>query len=144
MYGKIENNNLKYAPNPINKDGKTIYNPSVEMLLELGYKPIIRMEYPTDGKQYKQEYVETDDSIIVMWKDDYQNYWRSTYENKTEYEEKQAVYADLVDNLIRRKYSVSAELAILRQRDMKYAEFLEYNDYAESCKVEAKSILGIY
>lgn len=52
-------------------------------------------------------------------------------------------YGVLVENLIRRKYSLSAELAILRQRDSKYAEFIEYNDYAEQCKAEAKALLGV-
>ena len=53
-------------------------------------------------------------------------------------------YMDYVDRLIRRKYSVSAELAILRQRDSKPEEFAEYNAYAEECKARAKrEIFGI-
>ena len=48
-------------------------------------------------------------------------------------------YMEYVDRLIRRKYSVSAELAILRQRDTKPEEFAEYNAYAEECKARAKS-----
>lgn len=55
-----------------------------------------------------------------------------------------ATYEDLVEQLIRKRYSVGAELAILRQKDMKYAEFCEYNDFAEQCKAEAKRILGIF
>lgn len=47
-------------------------------------------------------------------------------------------YMEYVDRLIRRKYSVSAELAILRQRDTKPEEFAEYNAYAEECKARAK------
>ena len=47
-------------------------------------------------------------------------------------------YMDYVDRLIRRKYSVSAELAILRQRDSKPEEFASYNAYAEECKARAK------
>jgi hypothetical protein len=50
-------------------------------------------------------------------------------------------YGDIVETLIRQKYSLSAELAILRQRDSKPEEFAEYNAYAEECKTEAKSIL---
>lgn len=52
-------------------------------------------------------------------------------------------YTEYVDRLIRRKYSVSAELAILRQKDTKPEEFAEYNAYAESCKAEAKAELGM-
>lgn len=57
--------------------------------------------------------------------------------------EKQASYGELVEQLIRKKYTVGAELAILRQRDEKPVEFAEYNAYAEWCKKEAKRILDI-
>ena len=52
-------------------------------------------------------------------------------------------YGELVDSYIREKYSLSAELSILRQRDTKPEEFKEYNAYAEQCKAKAKEILGI-
>jgi hypothetical protein len=55
----------------------------------------------------------------------------------------EADYIALVDSKIREKYSISAELAILRQRDTKPEEFAEYNAYAESCKAEAKAELGM-
>lgn len=46
-------------------------------------------------------------------------------------------YGETVNGLIRRKYTLSEELAILRQRDTKAEEFEAYNAYAESCKEEA-------
>ena len=52
-------------------------------------------------------------------------------------------YPQLVESKIRKKYSVSAELAILRQRDTKPEEFAEYNAFCELCKVEAKTELNI-
>ena len=52
-------------------------------------------------------------------------------------------YPQLVENKIRTKYSMSAELAILRQRDTKPEEFAEYNAFCELCKVEAKTELNI-
>ena len=52
-------------------------------------------------------------------------------------------YPQLVENKIRTRYSVSAELAILRQRDTKPEEFAEYNAFCEQCKAEAKTELGI-
>ncbi len=52
-------------------------------------------------------------------------------------------YIAYVDELIRERYSVSAELAILRQRDVKPEEFAEYNAYAEECKRQAKEELGL-
>ena len=52
-------------------------------------------------------------------------------------------YPQLVEKKIRTKYSVSAELAILRQRDTKPEEYAEYNAFCELCKVEAKTELNI-
>lgn len=46
-------------------------------------------------------------------------------------------YALRVEELIRARYSVSAELAILRQRDEKTQEFQLYYDFAEECKTAA-------
>ena len=57
--------------------------------------------------------------------------------------DKQASYGEFVEKFIRRKYTISAELAILRQRDEKPQEFAEYNAYAEQCKAEAKKILAV-
>lgn len=49
-------------------------------------------------------------------------------------------YEDEVNRLIRLKYSLNDELAILRQRDTKPDEFKAYNDYAEECKAKAKEL----
>ena len=48
-------------------------------------------------------------------------------------------YENKVVALIRQKYNVNQELAILRQRDTKPEEFAEYNEYVEQCKAEAKN-----
>ena len=56
---------------------------------------------------------------------------------------KELEYEKCVESLIRKKYSISAELAILRQRDTKPEEYAVYNAYAELCKAEAKKALGI-
>lgn len=50
-------------------------------------------------------------------------------------------YNEEVNNLIRAKYSLSEELAILRQRDEKLEEYQAYYDYCEQCKQEVKSKL---
>ena len=47
-------------------------------------------------------------------------------------------YGETVNGSIRRKYTLSEELAILRQRDTKAEEFEAYNQYAEQCKKEIK------
>lgn len=47
-------------------------------------------------------------------------------------------YGERVNALIRERYSLSEELALLRQRDSKAAEFAEYNDFCEECKRRAR------
>ena len=51
-------------------------------------------------------------------------------------------YERQVEALIRERYSVSDELAILRQRDVKPDEFEEYNAFCEACKLRAKQEQG--
>lgn len=53
------------------------------------------------------------------------------------------LYENLIIRKIREKYSVNQELAILRQRDTKPAEFAAYNEYVEQCKAEVKDELDI-
>ena len=43
-----------------------------------------------------------------------------------------------IERRIRHRYSLSQELAILRQRDTKPEEFAEYHAYAELCKAEVR------
>ena len=47
-------------------------------------------------------------------------------------------YAEKVEMLIRERYSVSDELALLRQRDSKTEEFAEYYAFCEECKTKAR------
>lgn len=47
-------------------------------------------------------------------------------------------YSNIVDSLIKRKYSSSNELAIIRQRDTKNVEYQQYYEYCEACKLMAK------
>lgn len=50
-------------------------------------------------------------------------------------------YENKIVALIRKKYNVNQELAILRQRDTKPEEFAKYNEYVEQCKSEVKNAL---
>lgn len=49
-------------------------------------------------------------------------------------------YEERVEQLIRERYSLSAELAIQRQRYTKADEFSEYYAYCEECKLKAKNL----
>ena len=53
------------------------------------------------------------------------------------------LYENLIIKKIRKRYTVNQELAILRQREEKPAEFKEYNSFVENCKAEAKAELGL-
>lgn len=54
------------------------------------------------------------------------------------YDNSQELYEDKVVELIRERYTLNQELAILRQRESKPDEFEEYNAYVEECKATAR------
>lgn len=51
----------------------------------------------------------------------------------------QEFYESEIVRLIRKRYSINQELAILRQRDEKQDEYAEYNQYVEECKAAVKN-----
>lgn len=57
------------------------------------------------------------------------------------------LYSKEVNRLIRKKYSDSEEMAMIRHHALDpvgYAdEWEEYNSYVESCKLQVKALLGI-
>lgn len=132
MYAKLENNILIYAPNPITKDAKRIYNPSSDMLEELGYKTVISTAYPQDDKHYKQGYEETETEIRIVWVDNEAEYWRTV------------PYDEAVETLIGKRYTIGQELAIQRQKDEKPTEYAEYYAYCEECKAYVKAMKAKY
>ena len=54
------------------------------------------------------------------------------------YDNRAEEYEERVIALVRQRYTVNQELAILRQRDTKPEEFDEYNAYVEQCKATAR------
>lgn len=132
MYGKIENEKLTYAPKDIIIDGKRIINPTEDMLSSLGYKTVINTEYPNDDRHYKHSYVENENSITLVWIDNEDEYWTNVD------------YDEAVNSEIRKKYNESQEFAILRQKEEKPEEYIEYYNYCEACKayVKAKKQVG--
>ena len=53
------------------------------------------------------------------------------------------LYENLIVQRIRARYSINEELAILRQRDEKPAEFAEYHSYVEECKAAVKAEMEV-
>ena len=52
---------------------------------------------------------------------------------------KDRLYPNLVSRLIRERYSIDDEMAILRQRYTKPEEYEAYNAFCEECKAKAKA-----
>ena len=53
-------------------------------------------------------------------------------------EEYVPTYEERVVELIRERYSIDDEIAILRQKDTKQDEYQAWYDYCEACKAQAK------
>lgn len=60
----------------------------------------------------------------------------------TETEAEAVPYEVKVNDLIRQRYTLSEELALLRQQASKADEYKAYYDYCEECKATAKQILA--
>lgn len=70
MYAKLENGYLRSAPKTVQWQGHTVNNPSADKLTELGYKPVLYTDMPTDapsGQHYESGW-EEGDVIRQVWK----------------------------------------------------------------------------
>ena len=70
MYAKLISGTLRSAPKKVDYNGKTIFNPPEDVLLELGYLPVTYTDMPTDapdGKHYESHWEQTDTEIVQVW-----------------------------------------------------------------------------
>lgn len=70
MFAKLINNALHPAPNPIKYNGYRIGNPKPELLLSLGYKPVIFTDPPdpiTETGWWAETWTETEENITQGW-----------------------------------------------------------------------------
>lgn len=70
MYAKLENGMLHSAPKTVTWKGCTVNNPSADKLVELGYKPVIYTDMPTEvveGKRYESGWTEEENEIVQTW-----------------------------------------------------------------------------
>ena len=85
---------------------------------------------------YNYKIVEIDDKYADCVASDFNqdlSFSIDKYKSRKETEAK-IEYENKIVALIRKKYNINQELAILRQRDTKPEEFAEYNEYVEQCK----------
>ena len=90
---------------------------------------------------YNYKIVEIDDKYADCVASDFNHdlsFSIDKYKSRKETEAK-IDYENRIVTLIRKKYNVNQELAILRQRDTKPEEFAEYNAYVENCKRQIKN-----
>lgn len=95
-------------------------------------------EYPNGGKDVKKV---IDKPAIKGIKAHKESRKIKIYLPFTEEElliKKEKEYTNYIEQLIREKYSLSDELGLLRQRETKPNEFLEYYNFVEQCKSTAK------
>lgn len=70
MYAKLISGALRSAPKKVDYNGKTIFNPPEEILLDMGYLPVTYTDIPTDasnGQHYESRWEQTDTEIVQVW-----------------------------------------------------------------------------
>lgn len=70
MYAKLQNGFLRSAPKTIVLDGRTINNPLPEELEQIGYKPVVYTDMPTEvteGKHWESSWEEEENAIRQVW-----------------------------------------------------------------------------
>lgn len=128
------------------KDGKIIREGSpIVIKQEFDIPNPIVPEYDKEGNEIPQEQTFHKESIpMKIINPTAEQYalagWEEYVAPKVESTPYVPTYAEKVEMFIREKYTISDELAILRQRDTKAEEFAEYYAFCEECKAKAKEV----
>ena len=68
---KLMSGTLRSALKTVNYNGKLIFNPPEDVLLDMGYFPVTYTDMPTDastGQHYESHWEQTDTEITQVWK----------------------------------------------------------------------------
>lgn len=71
MYAKLINGALRRAPKKITYHNRTVFNPTDEMLSELGYHPVTYTDMPMDAeenKYYTSYWEQRECDIVQRWR----------------------------------------------------------------------------
>lgn len=71
IFAKLISGTLRSAPKKVDYNGKTIFNPPEDVLLDMGYLPVTYTDMPTDapeGQHYESHWEQTDTEIVQVWK----------------------------------------------------------------------------
>lgn len=137
-YAKLIDGQFIIAPSVIVRDGYRTANPTPAMLRELGYKEVI---YPAPDEAVESAEVTPQQDKNIPMREVYTEQAdciRVSYVAGVTEPVPALPYEERVETLIRERYTVSDELAILRQRDTKPEEFAAYFAFCEECKARIK------
>lgn len=133
---------IRKEPNGSLYMDKNIFSRTQEIQHENGIIEVVPMFTDEELAQppYNYTKVEIDDKYSDCQASDFNDDLTFSIEKYNARKQKQDndEYENKVVALIRQKYNVNQELAILRQRDTKPLEYQEYYDYVEQCKAEVK------
>ena len=161
MFVKLINEKtIEKAPRCIHVGATTFVMPNAEQYAAGGYFEVEEAAKPDDMEFYhlvaEYKIVDTGYSSYTIKKTDEEG---NTTEDVFPVQMKKIVqswnyekderpdYGELIVGFIRERYSINDELALQRQWDNnaeKKAEFNEYNDFCDGCKVRAKEVLARY
>ena len=99
------------------------YIKTIDGVVEYFHEPLV-----TDGKQI---FNPSEEQILAQG-------WVEYVPEEEPSEEYQPTYEEKVVELIRQRYTIDDEIAILRQKDTKADEFDAWYAYCEQCKQEAR------
>lgn len=70
MYGKIVENELIMAPSIVEVGNKLVFNPSEELLIELGFREVAftNPNESVNGKYIESYWEEEDNQIVQKWR----------------------------------------------------------------------------
>ncbi len=129
-YARLVGGQPAWAPDLLQEEGFTIANPSAARLAAAGYKPVVREPHPEAAERnFREIYTEEEACIRVR-----------RVQAAADDAAPAAAYEERVEALIRARYTVSDELALLRQRAVKPEEFEAYFAFCEACKERAREI----
>lgn len=133
---------IRKEPNGSLYMDKEIYSRTQEVVSEQGVvyiEPLFTNEQLSKAPYYYTK-VEIDDKYSDCISSDFNEDLTFSIEkyNTRKQKEKLDKYENKIIALIRKRYTINQELAILRQRDTKPEEYQVYFDYVEQCKSEAK------
>lgn len=66
-YAKLVNGEIQFAPNPIHVGGNLIGNPTADLMLSLGWKPVVFSDPPESDYLTEPEWLEKEHEIVQTW-----------------------------------------------------------------------------